>query len=74
MKNTTYEATVHNGQIKLPETVHLPENTRVFVVVPETGETQRFTVMTGEDGLPLIRTSNGIITSQLVKDIEAITL
>ena len=67
MSSTTYKATVHNGQIKLPETVHLPEDTRVFVVVPETSETQRFTVMTGEDGLPLIRTSSGIIASQLVK-------
>lgn len=33
-KTTTYEATVENGQIKLPEAVHLPEHTRVFVVVP----------------------------------------
>jgi len=31
---TTYEATVENGQIKLPETVRLPENTTVYVVVP----------------------------------------
>jgi hypothetical protein len=30
----TYEATVENGQVKLPEAVHLPEHTEVFVVVP----------------------------------------
>ena len=30
----TYEATVENGQIKLPGAVHLPEHTKVFVVVP----------------------------------------
>ena len=30
-----------------------------------------FSVVTGEDGLPIIRTANGVITSQLVKDIEA---
>jgi predicted DNA-binding antitoxin AbrB/MazE fold protein len=34
MKTTTYEAIVENGQIKLPESVHLPEHTKVLVVVP----------------------------------------
>ncbi len=34
MKIVTYEATVENGQIRLLETVHLPEHTKVFVVVP----------------------------------------
>ncbi len=34
MKTVTYEATVENGQIKLPPSVHLPERTKVFVVVP----------------------------------------
>ena len=69
MKTTTYEATVQNGQIKLPDTVHLPDDTKVLVVVPQMKES--FTVVTGDDGLTLIRTTNGIITSQLVKDIEA---
>lgn len=70
MKSTTYEATVENGQIKLPDTVHLPDRTKVFVVVPET-KGEHFTIVTGDDGLPKIRTTNGIITSRLVKDIEA---
>ena len=34
MKTVTYEATVENGQIKLSGAVHLPEHTKVFVVVP----------------------------------------
>jgi hypothetical protein len=34
MKTVTYEATVENGQIKLPAAVHLPDHTKVFVVVP----------------------------------------
>ena len=34
MKVATYEATVERGQIKLLETVHLPEHARVYVVVP----------------------------------------
>ena len=33
----------------------------------------RFTVVTGEDGLPVIRGENGIITSRLVKEIESQT-
>jgi hypothetical protein len=70
MKTTTYEATVLNGQIKLPDTLHLPDHTKVFVVVPQTKE--NFMVVTGDDGLPVIRTTNGTtITSQLIKDIEA---
>ena len=72
MKTTTYEATVENGQIKLPETVHLPDNTKVFVVVPDM-KVEPFTIATGDDGLPVIRTANGIITSQLVKDIETLS-
>lgn len=72
MKSTTYEATVHNGLIKLPETVHLPDDTKVLVVVP-TVEARCFTITTGDDGLPVIRASNGVITSQLVKDIETLT-
>ena len=69
MKTLTYEATVLNGQIKLPNTIHIPDHTKVFVVVPQAKE--NFTLVTGNDGLPVIRTTNGIITSQLIKDIEA---
>jgi hypothetical protein len=73
MKTTTFEATVENGQIKLPDTVHLADHTKVFVVVPLTEEPERFTIATADDGLPVIRTTNGVITSRLVKEIEAQT-
>jgi len=33
----------------------------------------RFTVATGEDGLPVIRAENGVITSQRVKELESQT-
>ena len=33
----------------------------------------RFTVATGDDGLPVIRAAGGVITSQLVKEIESQT-
>jgi hypothetical protein len=34
MKVLTYEAIVERGEIKLPETVKLPEHAKVYVVVP----------------------------------------
>jgi hypothetical protein len=34
MKVTAFEGIVENGQIKLPETVRLPEQTKVYVIVP----------------------------------------
>ena len=33
----------------------------------------RFTVATGDDGLPIIRVVNGVITLRLVKEIESQT-
>jgi bifunctional DNA-binding transcriptional regulator/antitoxin component of YhaV-PrlF toxin-antitoxin module len=40
---------------------------------PEEAGVARFTVETASDGLPVIRTRNGVITSKLVKDIESLT-
>ena len=34
MNVATYEGIVENGQVKLPENVHLPERTKVYVVIP----------------------------------------
>jgi hypothetical protein len=44
VKVTAYEATVENGQVKLPEAVHLPERSRVYVLVPGAEESQVFHV------------------------------
>ncbi|MEW6209403.1 MAG: hypothetical protein AB1631_13620 [Acidobacteriota bacterium] len=35
MKVATYEGTVENGQIRLPAEVQLPENVKVYVVIPD---------------------------------------
>jgi hypothetical protein len=35
MKVATFEGIVENGQIQLPPDVHLPEKTRVYVVIPD---------------------------------------
>jgi hypothetical protein len=42
MKVATYEAVVENGQIRLSETVRLPERAKVFVVVPGVEDAPRF--------------------------------
>jgi hypothetical protein len=34
MRVTTYEATVQHGRVVLPDDAHIPDNTRVYVVVP----------------------------------------
>ena len=34
MNVATYEGIVENGQVKLPENVHVPEKTKVYVVIP----------------------------------------
>jgi len=36
MTITTYEGVVEKGKIRLNTNVHLPDNTKVYVVVPET--------------------------------------
>ncbi len=35
MKIVTLEGIVERGQIKLKDDVHLPENTQVYVIVPQ---------------------------------------
>ena len=35
MKTTTYEGVVEHGHVRLPANVSLPENTKVYVVVPD---------------------------------------
>jgi hypothetical protein len=35
MAVTTYQGTVENGQVRLADNIHLPEKTKVYVVVPD---------------------------------------
>jgi len=44
-----------------------------YVVTKEPLSQPRFTVLAGNDGLPVIRADNGIITSQRVKELESLT-
>jgi hypothetical protein len=45
MNVATFEAVVVNGQIKLPDNLHLPEQTRVYVVIPGIGEPSAIRLM-----------------------------
>ncbi len=36
MTITTYEGVVEKGKIRLKTGIHLPDNTKVYVIVPET--------------------------------------
>ena len=44
MQVMTYEAIVEDGQIKLSDSIQLPEKTKVYVVVPGTPVQPRFFV------------------------------
>ena len=35
MKGMTFEGIIENGQIRLPADIHIPEKTKVYVVVPD---------------------------------------
>lgn len=43
MTLTTYEGIVEKGKIRLKSGVHLPENTKVYVIVPELEEAKNKT-------------------------------
>jgi hypothetical protein len=46
MKVVTYEAVVDGGEVRLPETVKLPEHAKVYVVVPDVEELPPFMIHT----------------------------
>ena len=75
-----------NGEIGIPEQIrkadqlHAGDSFEVerlmpgyYVVTKEPSSQSRFTVSAGTDGLPVIRTENGIIPSQRVKELENLT-
>ena len=44
-KGATYEATVKGGRVVLPHSVHIPDNTRVYVVVPASIDQEHVRIM-----------------------------
>lgn len=45
MKGITFEAKVRDGQIVLPEGASIPDSIRVYVVVPESQDSERVRMM-----------------------------
>ena len=45
MSVATYEGVVENGQVKLPQDVHVPERTKVYVVVPDADQSSAIRFM-----------------------------
>jgi hypothetical protein len=45
MKVTTYEATVQDGRVVLPDDAQIPDNTRVYVVVPAADGVERVRII-----------------------------
>jgi hypothetical protein len=57
---------------------HLPPGERVqvvhFVMVNQApGTAGKVTMAVGADGLPILRTDGGVITSRLVRELESLT-
>ncbi len=48
MQVATFPATIENGQVRLAADVHLPEKTKVFVIVPDFVLPQRKAVTLAE--------------------------
>lgn len=74
------------GEIGIPEQIRAADHLHTgdsfeverlmpghYVVTKEPLSQPRFTVLAGNDGLPVIRADNGIITSQRVKELESLT-
>ena len=65
MKGTTYEATVQDGRVMLPEHAHIPDNTRVYVVVPSSSDAKSARMMSPR---LLHRDEAGDFTMQVVHE------
>jgi hypothetical protein len=45
MKVTTYEAVIEDGQVRLPDDAHIPDHTKVYVVVPMAETVERVRII-----------------------------
>ena len=79
-------ALTQNGQIGIPPEIRRADQLEPgnlfsfdrltpghYLLTKLATEPQHFTVVTADDGLPVIRTNGGVITAQMVQDIESQT-
>ncbi len=85
-KNTMKTTLDAGGQICIPDEIRSTDHLAAgdsfelerltpghYLLTKQQSAGAHFTVAEGEDGLPVIRTENGVITSQLVKELESQT-
>jgi hypothetical protein len=73
MNLVTIEVEIDHGKVTPVGSQALPDRGHVFLTVLPSGHasgTATFSVENESDGLPVIRTQTGVITSQMVREIE----
>lgn len=71
----TIEVQISHGRVTPVGSQPLPENGRGFLTVLSTaseGTRAEISIGTEADGLPVIRTQGGVITSEMVREIEGL--
>jgi hypothetical protein len=73
MNPLTVEVEIDHGKLTAKEPHLLPDKGRGLLTVLTTADTEtRFSIETGEDGLPVIRTRGEVITSARVREAEGL--
>lgn len=73
MSNVTIEVQIDNGTVRPVGCESLPEHGRGLLLLLSEGAGNGkagFSIECAPDGLPVIRTQGGVITSALVREIE----
>ena len=75
MSLLTVEIEIDHGKLT-PAAPHLlPEHGRgLLTLLPDGAGARTVSIGTGADGLPVIRSTGGVFTSALVREIESLTL
>lgn len=73
MNPLTVEVEIDHGKLTTRQPHLLPEKGRgVLTVLPPEEEGMRYSVVTGADGLPVIRARGAVITSAVVREAEGL--
>ena len=75
MSLLTVEIEIDHGKLTPANPHLLPEHGRgLLTLLPDGAAARAVSIGTGADGLPVIRSTGGVITSALVREIESLTL
>jgi hypothetical protein len=74
MNPLTVEVEIDHGKLTTSQSHLLPEKGRGLLTVLTTADAEtRFSIATGEDGLPVIRAQGEVLTSARVREAEGLT-